>query len=146
MRHPMILACLMMSMLLSIVTGCGGSPAHGVTVTGTILLDQLPVEFGTVTFIPEPGVSGPSGGTKIEAGIFTILPQQNLLPGKYRVEVMVIPRRPGGMDTPVTSASLSAPGDDWSRSNPVRSFRDPTLVVELFKGENSCDLDLSSPM
>jgi len=123
------------------------SPSDGVTVDGKVLLDGKPVERGTISLVPQPGLAGPSGGAPIQDGTFTIPAIQKLMPGDYRVEVTVIPKRPenaGPAPTTTMATDVSVRQDKWGMANPPRTFRDPAETTVLKSGKNEIEIDLKS--
>ena len=74
------------ALVLALLGGCGGT-GNGVAVTGKVLFDGKPVKDGTITFIPVEGTNGPTAGTNVTDGSFSIPRDGGPVPGKYRVEV-----------------------------------------------------------
>ena len=71
---------LVLSLLLALV-GC--QPSDGLTeISGQVLLDNVPVEKGTIKFDPADG-QGPSAEEKIIAGEF----KGRVAPGKKKVQI-----------------------------------------------------------
>ncbi|WP_437185115.1 hypothetical protein SH668x_002206 [Planctomicrobium sp. SH668] len=133
-------------LICSLLIGCGAAKKpEFLTVVGKVDLNGEPVQFGSISFIPEGGLAGPSGGAEVVNGAYTVAKSQGLVPGNYRVEVVVIPVKPGdeGGNRPVPT-SMGAPVDPWYKKNPTRFFRDKSQVVDLKLGDNSFDLPLAS--
>ncbi len=66
-----------------LVLGCGKSEP---TATGTVRLDNKPLDTGSIAFIPIKGTPGPGGGGGINnEGKYEI--KQGLRPGKYQIEI-----------------------------------------------------------
>ena len=64
-RHRTVLACTMMLAIAALVaTGCGPSTP---VVEGTVSLDGVPIDAGTIELLPADG-KGPTAGTGIIAG------------------------------------------------------------------------------
>jgi len=76
-----------MTTLLALLSlaGCGGNLA---SVSGTVTLDDKPLETGTVTFRPVAG--GPAGYGEIRSGSYRVKTgtDSGLAPGEYQVSVM----------------------------------------------------------
>jgi hypothetical protein len=61
-------------------------PASESKVVGTVRLDDVPLQKGSIAWIPIEGTPGPGGGAGIDKdGKYEI--KQGLRPGKYRVEI-----------------------------------------------------------
>ncbi len=69
----------------ALLSGCGGSDVGRVGVSGTVTLDGQPLESGAILFLPKG--AGPSAGTQIENGRFSIARGDGPSPGDYRVEI-----------------------------------------------------------
>lgn len=75
--------------------GCSGGPRL-VPVTGTVTLDDKPLAFKNVRFVPEPGTPGTGAGGNTDAnGAYSLLAVQpgattdtaGVMPGAYKVVV-----------------------------------------------------------
>jgi len=127
------------------LTGCGSSVSPDIAIVhGRVLLNGQPVPAGVITFIPQTGVSGPSGGAQITDGGFEVPLQQGLIQGNYSVEITVIPLRPKGVESPstVSATDPNAKTDAWSLANPIQRFKDTSQVAVLKPGENNYEIDL----
>src|SRR5262245_50681880 len=74
--------------LAALLAGCGSGPKLA-TVTGTVMLNNKPLEGAELTFVPDPSnrsvtpgsdVTGPEGNYKVR-----YLDRFGLAPGKYKV-------------------------------------------------------------
>jgi hypothetical protein len=84
--------------LLSVMGGCGGDAEGRRAISGTVTLDGVPLEEGSIGFEPVER-SKISSGAMISKGNYSIARQQGLPPGKYRVEIHAV--KPGtGMKRP----------------------------------------------
>lgn len=79
-----------LAVLLVGTVGCGGGESFP-TVTGTVTLNNTPLEEGDILFVPVDGVKGPMPG-KIQAGRFEFKAPL----GKNRVEITSSRIVPGG--------------------------------------------------
>ena len=70
---------------MSTVAGCGGS-GRG-PVSGTVTLDDQPLEHGVINFRPVEGFSAPGSGGVVTGGSFEIPAAKGLQPGKYKVTI-----------------------------------------------------------
>lgn len=65
--------------------GCGGGSGRQ-PVWGTVSVNGAPLAQGTICFEPLAGEATMDGGV-ITAGNFRLLPENGLLPGRYRVRI-----------------------------------------------------------
>jgi len=72
-------------LLLVAVAGCGTPDESRAAVSGTIKLDGEPIKQGTISFIPEE--KGPTAGTVIRDGQYSIPQKVGAFVGKNKVEV-----------------------------------------------------------
>jgi hypothetical protein len=75
------------SLALSSLLGCGSGDGTGVAISGKVSFDGSPLSDGSISFIPIEGTSGPSVGSDIRNGSFSIDRGTGPRPGKYRVEI-----------------------------------------------------------
>lgn len=122
------LRCLMFSSLcLLAFSGCSQRKAE---VSGTITLDDKPVEAGTITFIPVDGKATTEGGA-ISDGRYTV----HLRPGTMKITISALKLPPG--ETPSPAANARA-----QETIPARYNRNSELIFEVKAGKNQKDLDL----
>jgi hypothetical protein len=69
--------------------GCGGSSSR-LPVEGAVTFDGQPIAEGQINFIPAPGTAGPTAGSVISAGRYSVPAEKGLKPGKYRVEISAL--------------------------------------------------------
>jgi hypothetical protein len=74
------------ALALTVLSGCGGG-SSGVAVSGKVTFNGKPVKEGSISFIPVEGTNGPTAGTSISDGSFSIGREGGPVPGKYRVEI-----------------------------------------------------------
>jgi len=70
---------------LLVAAGCGDSRRQ--SIEGTVTLDGAPLTEGQIRFAPLPGTSGPTTGSPITDGKFTIPQEGGSFAGKFRVEI-----------------------------------------------------------
>jgi hypothetical protein len=69
------------------MTGCGSGDGSGIAVSGKVSFDGKPLSDGSISFIPIEGTNGPTVGSGIKDGSFSIDRGTGPRPGKYRVEI-----------------------------------------------------------
>ncbi len=84
-RHRVFAAFATGLLAVAVLPGCGGSDVDRVGVSGTVTLDGQPLESGAILFLPKG--EGPSAGTQIENGRFSIARSDGPSPGEYRAEI-----------------------------------------------------------
>jgi hypothetical protein len=84
------------------LSGCGGARDNlpRQTVSGTVTLDDKPLEQGTITFTPAAEGATPSM-VSISGGKYYIGRAEGLVPGNYKVKISSTPITPPVID-PVT--------------------------------------------
>lgn len=109
------------------MSGCGSGNPRPVPVSGKVTLDGTPVTAGHVTFSSE---SGQTATGKIESGgtfqLKTSTDSDGAVPGKYKVGVFVVGKKPMGDEDPVSAAPAKY-------ANPTTSG----LSYEVKKGEKN---------
>jgi hypothetical protein len=91
------------TLFLLYVAGCGGSGGR-LAVSGTVTYKGVPVEQGSIAFIPTAGKG--AYGASIFKGTFAIPADRGLEPGTYKVMISSTvvegkpPLEPGGPDGP----------------------------------------------
>jgi len=108
MRIPATLGVALAAVLAS---GCGGNSGPAlVPVTGTVTLNNKPLEGATVSFVPDPSnkagipgedLTGPDGNYKA-----ITLGRAGLVPGKYKVTVSKMP------------TAATGPGAEMAKEDP----------------------------
>ncbi len=143
---PMVRLFAVMTVCTGLVTGCGfgdgGPPRHG--IAGKISFDGQPVSQGAITFIPAEGTSGPSGGSRIENGSYTVPLANGLVAGTYRVEI----RSPQKTGKQIPAQSPSPPGtmtDEIKETIPAIYNKSSEVTVKIPAAGDQFNLELKSP-
>lgn len=116
------------------LAGCGS----GASISGTVTLDNQPVEMGAISFLPMDGKEGARGGASIENGKYTVPAEKALPPGKYKVEI----RWPKKTGKKIPNEDM--PMDETKEAIPPQYNSKSTLTVELTSGQNEKNFDLKS--
>ena len=135
--------CLLLGLICGLA-GCGGSsgPQRG-AVSGTVLFDGERVDQGSILFLPTAGTKGPSSGSGITDGRFSIPQEKGPVVGLYRVEVHW-PRKTGKK---IAVGSPAPPGtmiDEVAEAIPLTFNTQSTLEQRVEPGENEIVIELTS--
>ena len=132
------------------MSGCGGrtGPEKAV-VSGRVTLDGVPVEDGTIAFIPTGnGPGGPTAGAMIKQGTYRTLAGKGPVLGPHRVEIIAY--RPGksvevqGVGGATTGLSGTAAVQELELYIPEQFNKHSTLTVVVVSGENEVNFELAS--
>ena len=125
-----------------LVAGCGGQsgPARG-AVAGKVTVDGEPLKQGVISYRPTGETKGPSAGSEVKGGRYSIPRESGPLAGKYRVEIsakkgtgkMIEVPEPAGTKMELTVEAL-----------PKKYNSETTLEREIKVGNNSHDFELQS--
>ena len=64
-----------------------GEPGDRQSLKGTVTFEDVPLTEGHIKFLPQRGTKGPTAGSKITAGQFSISPDGGTFTGTFRVEI-----------------------------------------------------------
>ena len=81
-RQPILAA-----LLLTAISGCGGSDLEKVEVTGTVTFNGEPIPNGDIMFYPKPGTEGPVSGAPIKDGKYKADGKGGVPIGEHWVEI-----------------------------------------------------------
>jgi hypothetical protein len=138
MRRLVIVATLLLC------CGCGQSNGPlRVAVAGRATLDGTPIAEGTINFLPAGGTKGPTAGTLITDGRYSIAAAKGPCVGRYRVEIR---------GSHQTGRQVPAPGpttsglmvDEIIEIVPSHYNAKTTLEAELKPGQNELDYSLTT--
>ena len=123
--------------------GCGGRPP--VSAGGAVSLFDVPVDDGTICFVPLVG--GREGGAfaTVTKGRYDIPSAAGLVPGRYRIEIRQLrnvgKKKLDPMALPGSAANEITPMEE---AVPKRFNVDSTLEIELRPGQNALDFKLTA--
>ena len=132
----LVLAALALGCLIS-TSGCGKSSSS--SVHGKVTLDGENVTEGNIVFLSQ-GTSGPKAAAAIAEGVYSLSPQDKLLPGTYRVEISW--RKPTGRKIPAADPGVTV--DETRESVPAKYNTESTLTAEIGSGDVEKNFDLTS--
>lgn len=69
-----------------LLVGCGRN-GDRLAIQGNVTLDGQPLPQGQIVFLPQTGTQGPSAGSSIEDGAYSVPASKGTFPGIFRVEI-----------------------------------------------------------
>lgn len=128
-----------------LTTGCGGSDRP--SVSGKVTLDGTAIEEGEIRFVPTKFTLGKEAptttGAAIKQGAYEVPSETGPLPGAYRVEIRAS-RKTGKREPAVPPAPPGTMIDITEQYVPAKYNRDSELTLDITKGRNKKDFELSS--
>ena len=142
--HKMTKTFVVASLLL-LCWGCGGNdgPPRS-TVKGRITLDGVDIPEGTITFFPASGTKGPTAGTSIAAGRYSLTSERGPLAGRYRVEIHGSRKTGRQVPAPGPVVNPKALVDEIVETVPKRYNLQSTLEADVKPGRNDLDFTLTA--
>lgn len=132
-----ILSVAVLGVVGILLGGCGGDTIPRVEVQGEVKLDGVPLNGGSVTFIPVG--SGPAAGATIENGHYAITEDKGPSPGEYRVEI----RSPKPTGKQVVGTDGVTLEEQFEEAVPAQYNTKSELKATLVSGQkNQVDFDL----
>ena len=126
------------SIVCLLLAGCGDANPRR-AVSGTVTLDDAPLEQGSILF--SPLASGPSAGGEIQQGRYELAGDRGPAPGSYRVEISSW-RSTGRV---VVNEATGATEENLVSAIPPRyNTRSELEVIVKEDGENTFDFPLES--
>lgn len=128
-------------LILALACGCGSkSRWQHAAVEGEVTLDGVPIERGSIRFIPTGQTQGVPTGAAIEKGQYRIAAADGPVVGTNRVEISAS-RKTGRK----IQAAMSDPGktmDETVEAVPARYNKKSTLEREIKSEKNVLDFEL----
>jgi len=129
--------------------GCGGTTGpERASVSGSVTFDGVPVEKGSIAFIPDGATVGPTAGALIEKGRYQTASGMGPVLGSHRVEITA--HRAGNkVDVAGIGGSGAGPSAAGSVQQtemyiPAQYNTKSTLTVTIKSGNNPNDFSLKS--
>jgi hypothetical protein len=127
---------------LLLLTGCGEGNVNHSDISGAVKLDGKPLEEGSILFTPTNGASGSAAGGTIANGRYQLSGETGPTIGWNRVEIRAM--RKTGKKIPKPFAPQGQMIDEQIEAIPPRYNSQSSLKVEVKRGENTADFDVSS--
>ncbi len=121
----------------AIVLLVGCSANSGTEVHGTVTVDGIPAEEGTISFVPEGG-KGATGGGTIKGGQYLAT---KLSPGSAKVQIRV----PKVVGTKKAYDAPNSPVHDVKKESLPSKYNEKTeLIYEIQPGKNEKNWELTT--
>ncbi|MBC7818623.1 MAG: hypothetical protein IAG10_17175 [Planctomycetaceae bacterium] len=118
--------------------GGGGGDSKGVAISGTVTLDGVPLDHGTI-LLKWPGNGA---GAEITNGKFAIPAKVGPVPGKHRVEISSLEGGNKVTSTDPTQAMNEANGPPPTERIPTKYNTESGLTAEVKDGGESFSFEL----
>lgn len=112
-------------------------------VHGKVYFGGVPVESGSIAFVPVEGTLGPSVGGAIQGGEYRIPRNQGPLSGPYRVMILGTRKTGRKVREGEGSADFNALVDEVEMFIPQKYNIESSLKVDVKPGNNELDFELS---
>ena len=119
------------SICMLILNGCGSS-SNRQALEGVVTFEGEPLAQGSIRFRPLAGTPGPTAGSQIREGKFSVAPDQGTFLGKFRVEITAT--RKTGNTNRSTFAGIEVDEDEYVQFIPARYNLQSELVREVSSG------------
>jgi len=137
--HRLAKAILVISCVAMIgVAGCQNGPRRA-QVSGTVLVDKVPLLEGTISFVPTDGNEGPETGGAINDGRYSISVAQGAVIGKNKVIIRGF-RKTGRKVPDIMNKSVLV--DERVKALGPEFNDNTTLVRDIQDGKNELNFDL----
>lgn len=132
-------------LLLLLTTGaCGPSdPLGRKAISGSVTINETPVESGNISFEPDGGGAVTSSGANITSGKYSIERQFGLPVGKYRVRIYIPKPGTGGkVDEEALPGEAVAPPEDMAP--PDWNYNSKRTIDVTEDGPHVYDFDIKT--
>lgn len=123
--------------------GPGGEPRRA-AIQGFVTFDGAPLDEGVVVLMPAEGTKGPTAGSAVAKGGFSIAAAGGPAVGRYRVEVRAL-RKTGRRVKAVVAVGGQKEREEFEQFIPAKYNTASELEVEIKPGRNTMTLQLESP-
>ena len=125
------------SLVILAIAGCGGGGEGRVSLSGKVTVNGRPLEAqsASISLVPLEGTEGPSAGTEIVDGAYSISADEGPFPGKHSVRIVAM-RKTGEKFRDEFAKTPDKMIDAVAQFLPAQYNRQSTLTVELKPGAN----------
>jgi hypothetical protein len=128
---------------LALLAGCSSSGPERAEVSGTVKLNGVFVEEGSISFIPVEGTTGPEAGTAIRDGKYHMPRASGAVVGRNRVVLRTIRKTGRKVQDPTAPPGVKT--DELVEGFPRDHNLDSTVIREVESGSNTFDFDVHTP-
>lgn len=122
--------------------GRAGDPRRA-AVQGFVTFDGAPLETGVVVMLPAGDTKGPTAGSAVSNGSFSIAAASGPVTGRYRIEIKAL-RKTGRQVKTVVSVGGRQVREASEQFIPAKYNKDSELEIEIKPGRNKISLELKS--
>jgi hypothetical protein len=126
-------------MSVILLAGCGSGPERG-SASGTVYVDGEPLETGSINLIPLNG-AGPTAGSAVENGAFSIAREKGPVVGTNRVEIRGNRKSGRKRPHPMSPETMI---DELVEAVPAEFNSSSTLTWEITPGHNERKFEVPS--
>lgn len=119
-----------------------GGPRRA-SVQGIVTFDGAPLENGVLVLLPADGTKGPTAGSAVSKGAFSIAAASGPVVGRYRVEIKAL-RKTGRQVKAVIPVGGRKEKEESEQFIPAKYNTASELEVEIKPGRNAITLELES--
>lgn len=119
-----------------------GGPRRG-AVQGFVSFDGAPLETGVVVMLPAGDTRGPTAGSAVSNGSFSIPAVSGPVVGRYRVEVKAL-RKTGRQVRALVPVGGRKEREEAEQFIPAKYNKDSEIEIEIKPGRNTISLELKS--
>jgi hypothetical protein len=124
----------------SLCAGCSRSGLQKAEVSGSVSLNGVAIEEGSIQFIPVDGTTGPGAGGVIKNGKYRIERENGVTVGKNRVELRAF--GPSGKKIQDPTALPGVMTESRVQVFPPEFNDESTVIKEIKTGSNTIDFDI----
>lgn len=117
-------------------------PRRG-SVKGFVTFDGAPLETGVVVMLPAGDTKGPTAGSAISDGAFSIAAASGPVVGRYRVEIKAL-RKTGRQVKALVPVGGRKERAEAEQFIPAKYNKDSEIEIEIKPGRNTISLELKS--
>ena len=139
MRYKTSVAAAGLMLAVLVCMGCSPGGLKRAAVSGKVLVDQMPLKEGAISFFPVEGAPGPSVGAVIQDGRYRVPRDKGVMVGKNRIEIRAFRKTGRKIPDPTEPTRII---DEIIPAIPPEYNSKSTLIREIKEGSNSLDFDL----
>ncbi len=129
-----------MNVVACLMSSCSGSGPKKAEVSGTVSVNGVKIEEGSIQFIPVDGTTGPAAGGVIKNGKYHIARDNGVVVGKNRVELRAFAYSGKKVQDPTGLPGVLA--DERIQVFPPEYNENSTVIKEIHAGSNTIDFNI----